>query len=161
SALCTEYLGLHLLFGAFLMGAILPKERKFVQYILDRFETVTVVLLLPLFFAYTGLRTSIGLVHGPDVDVLRADHAGRDRRENGWNHDFLTPGRAGVARIRGIGCPDEHSRPHGTGHSERRAGHQGDFSCLIFHDGRYGAGHDVHDRAAAGTHLSRAYAYRE
>ncbi|HZQ25923.1 MAG TPA: cation:proton antiporter [Terriglobales bacterium] len=67
SALCTEYLGLHLLFGAFLMGAILPKERKFVQYILDRFETVTVVLLLPLFFAYTGLRTSIGLVHGPEM----------------------------------------------------------------------------------------------
>jgi Kef-type K+ transport system membrane component KefB len=55
------------LFGAFLMGAILPKERRFVRYILDRFETVTVVLLLPLFFAYTGLRTSIGLVHGPEM----------------------------------------------------------------------------------------------
>ncbi len=65
SALCTEWLGLHLLFGAFMMGAIMPKEPKFVQYVLDRFETITVTLLLPLFFAFTGLRTNIGLVKGP------------------------------------------------------------------------------------------------
>jgi Kef-type K+ transport system membrane component KefB len=67
AALCTEWLGLHLLFGAFLMGAIMPKEQKFVQYILDRFETVTVTLLLPLFFAFAGLRTNIGLVKGPEM----------------------------------------------------------------------------------------------
>ncbi len=65
SALCTESLGIHLLFGAFLMGAIMPKEPKFVRYVLDRFETITVTLLLPLFFAFTGLRTNIGLVKGP------------------------------------------------------------------------------------------------
>ena len=53
SALCTEWLGIHLLFGAFLMGAIMPKERQFVRYVLDRFETITVTLLLPLFFAFT------------------------------------------------------------------------------------------------------------
>jgi Kef-type K+ transport system membrane component KefB len=64
SALCTEYLGIHLLFGAFLMGAIMPKQRHFVRYVLDRFETITVTLLLPLFFAFTGLRTNIGLVNG-------------------------------------------------------------------------------------------------
>jgi len=67
SALCTEWLGLHLLFGAFLMGAIMPKEPKFVRYVLDRFETVTVTLLLPLFFAFTGLRTNIGLVSGQEM----------------------------------------------------------------------------------------------
>jgi Kef-type K+ transport system membrane component KefB len=67
SALCTEWLGLHLLFGAFLMGAIMPKGEKFVQYLLDRFETVTVTLLLPLFFAFTGLRTNIGLVKGGEM----------------------------------------------------------------------------------------------
>ena len=42
SALCTERLGIHLLFGAFLMGAIMPKEPVFVRYVLDRFETITV-----------------------------------------------------------------------------------------------------------------------
>jgi Kef-type K+ transport system membrane component KefB len=67
SALCTERLGIHLLFGSFLMGAIMPKEPKFVRYLLDRFETVTVTLLLPLFFALTGLRTNIALVKGQEM----------------------------------------------------------------------------------------------
>lgn len=67
SSLMTEYLGIHLLFGAFLMGAIMPKEHQFVRYVLDRFETITVTLLLPLFFAFTGLRTNVGLVKGPEM----------------------------------------------------------------------------------------------
>jgi Kef-type K+ transport system membrane component KefB len=67
SSLCTEWLGLHLLFGAFMIGAIMPKEPRFVQYVLDRFETITVTLLLPLFFAFTGLRTDIGLVKGLEM----------------------------------------------------------------------------------------------
>ena len=67
SALCTEALGIHLLFGSFLMGAVMPKEQKFVRYLIDRFETVTVTLLLPLFFAFTGLRTNITLVKGPEM----------------------------------------------------------------------------------------------
>ena len=67
SALCTEALGIHLLFGAFLMGAIMPKEHHFVRYVLDRFETITVTLLLPLFFAFTGLRTNIALVKGQEM----------------------------------------------------------------------------------------------
>jgi Kef-type K+ transport system membrane component KefB len=49
------------------MGAIMPKEHRFVRYVLDRFETITVTLLLPLFFAFTGLRTNIGLVKGPQM----------------------------------------------------------------------------------------------
>jgi Kef-type K+ transport system membrane component KefB len=64
SALATEWLGIHLLFGAFLMGAIMPKTPDFVRYLLHKFESVTVVLLLPLFFAYTGLRTRIGVGGG-------------------------------------------------------------------------------------------------
>lgn len=67
SALCTEALGIHLLFGAFLMGAIMPKGHHFVRYVLDRFETITVTMLLPLFFAFTGLRTNIGLLRGSEM----------------------------------------------------------------------------------------------
>jgi len=67
SALCTEALGIHLLFGAFLMGAIMPKGHHFVRYVLDRFETITVAMLLPLFFAFTGLRTNISLLKGPEM----------------------------------------------------------------------------------------------
>src|SRR5262249_11492926 len=54
-------------FGAFLLGAIMPKEPQFIRYLRDRFETITVTLLLPLFFAFTGLRTDIALVKGPQM----------------------------------------------------------------------------------------------
>ena len=64
SALATERLGIHLLFGAFLMGAIMPKNHEFVQSIVQKMESVTVLALLPLFFAFSGLRTSVGLVKG-------------------------------------------------------------------------------------------------
>jgi Kef-type K+ transport system membrane component KefB len=72
SALATEWLGIHLLFGAFLMGAIMPKTPDFVSYLLHKFESVTVVLLLPLFFAFTGLRTRIGVGGGSAIWLYSA-----------------------------------------------------------------------------------------
>jgi len=63
SASATELIGIHALFGAFVMGAILPKEGGLASALADRIESVAVVLLLPLFFAYSGLRTEIGLVN--------------------------------------------------------------------------------------------------
>ncbi|HEU4768537.1 MAG TPA: cation:proton antiporter [Pyrinomonadaceae bacterium] len=67
SSLATELLGIHALFGAFLAGAIMPKDTKLVRTLTDKLEDVTVVLLLPLFFAFTGLRTSMGLVSGSQM----------------------------------------------------------------------------------------------
>jgi Kef-type K+ transport system membrane component KefB len=64
SAWITEQLGVHALFGAFLVGAVSPKSEAFVQALLSRFEDVLVVLLLPLFFAFTGLRTEVTLIDG-------------------------------------------------------------------------------------------------
>src|SRR5262245_32017552 len=66
SALSTEALGLHLLFGAFVAGAAMPKDPRFVGYLTEKFESITILLMLPLFFAFTGLRTRIGLVHGAE-----------------------------------------------------------------------------------------------
>ncbi len=67
-AFCTEQLGIHLIFGAFLAGVVMPKGSAFVQHVWDRLSGVTIVLLLPLFFAFTGLRTSIGsLGRHPDA----------------------------------------------------------------------------------------------
>ncbi len=63
-AWATERLGIHAVFGAFLAGAILPKERGFVEAVSEKLKDLTVVLLLPLFFAFTGLRTSVGLLQG-------------------------------------------------------------------------------------------------
>lgn len=67
SAFITEWLGIHALFGAFCVGAVMPKERAFVHEVNEKLEGVTVVLLLPLFFANAGLRTSIGLVSGVEM----------------------------------------------------------------------------------------------
>jgi Kef-type K+ transport system membrane component KefB len=64
SAYTTEWLGIHALFGAFLAGAILPREGGLVRELSEKIQDVTVVFLLPIFFAATGLRTSIGLVSG-------------------------------------------------------------------------------------------------
>lgn len=72
SALATEWLGIHLLFGAFLLGAIMPKSQEFTHYLLHKFESVTVVLLLPLFFAFTGLRTRIGVGGGRAIWLYSA-----------------------------------------------------------------------------------------
>jgi len=62
SALVTEVIGIHALFGAFLAGAVLPVPEAFRAGLRNRLETFRSVLLLPLFFAFTGLRTQIGLI---------------------------------------------------------------------------------------------------
>jgi Kef-type K+ transport system membrane component KefB len=62
SALATETIGIHALFGAFLAGAILPKEKKLTAFLRDRLEYSASLYLLPIFFASTGLRTQLGLL---------------------------------------------------------------------------------------------------
>lgn len=64
SAAITEYLGIHALFGAFLLGVVMPRDKEFQEALTARLEDFVVLLLLPLFFAFTGLRTQIGLVNG-------------------------------------------------------------------------------------------------
>jgi Kef-type K+ transport system membrane component KefB len=62
SALVTEIIGIHALFGAFIAGAIMPAGRRFRAALRDRLESLGSVFLLPLFFVHTGLRTQIGLL---------------------------------------------------------------------------------------------------
>jgi Kef-type K+ transport system membrane component KefB len=64
AGVCTGYLGLHPLFGAFLVGVLMPKHHAFTRYVAGRLETVTVSVLLPLYFAFSGLRTNIGMMRG-------------------------------------------------------------------------------------------------
>lgn len=63
SAMLTELIGIHTIFGAFLFGAIFPAEHPLAQQLGHKMEDFTVVVLLPIFFAYTGLRTQIGLLN--------------------------------------------------------------------------------------------------
>jgi Kef-type K+ transport system membrane component KefB len=62
SALATEVIGIHALFGAFLAGVCMPTEPALRQFLRERIEMFSSVFLLPLFFAFTGLRTQIGLL---------------------------------------------------------------------------------------------------
>jgi len=62
SAVATEAIGIHSLFGAFLLGALLPHEGRLAREIRQRLEDFVLVLLLPSFFAFTGLRTEITLL---------------------------------------------------------------------------------------------------
>ncbi|MDD2996460.1 MAG: cation:proton antiporter [Paludibacter sp.] len=65
SSYITQLIGIHALFGAFLAGVIMPPLPSFRKLIVDKVEDVSLTLLLPLFFVYTGLRTEIGLLNTP------------------------------------------------------------------------------------------------
>lgn len=65
SSYATDVIGIHALFGAFMTGAIMPDIVKFRNIFISKVEDVAVILLLPLFFVFTGLRTKIGLINDP------------------------------------------------------------------------------------------------
>lgn len=62
SAYCTEVIGIHALFGAFVAGAVMPGKAQFRDQIREKIEDVALVLLLPLFFVLTGLKTHINFL---------------------------------------------------------------------------------------------------
>ncbi|HEY8936641.1 MAG TPA: cation:proton antiporter [Cyclobacteriaceae bacterium] len=63
SSYLTEIIGIHALFGAFLAGVIMPQNLNFKKILTEKIEDISIVLLLPLFFVFTGLRTQIGLLN--------------------------------------------------------------------------------------------------
>jgi Kef-type K+ transport system membrane component KefB len=67
SSLVTEMIGIHAIFGGFMAGVIMPTNEKFRNTLVEKVEDVSLVLFLPLFFVYTGLRTEIGLLNEPSL----------------------------------------------------------------------------------------------
>jgi len=70
SAFVTQVIGIHALFGAFLAGVVMPQLTHFRKLVIDKIEDVSVTLLLPLFFVFTGLRTEIGLLNSPHLWII-------------------------------------------------------------------------------------------
>lgn len=70
SAVATELIGIHAIFGAFLLGAIIPRDSLIATHVNERIEDIVRVMFLPAFFAFTGLRTEIGLVQGANDWLL-------------------------------------------------------------------------------------------
>lgn len=62
SALATEFIGIHAIFGAFLLGAITPHDSRVAKELTDRVEDLVRIVFLPAFFAFTGMRTQVGLI---------------------------------------------------------------------------------------------------
>lgn len=69
SSYVSELIGIHALFGAFMTGVIMPENTRFRSVFTEKIEDVALVLLLPLFFVFTGLRTQIGLLN--DVELWK------------------------------------------------------------------------------------------
>jgi len=72
SSYVSEIIGIHALFGAFMAGAIMPDNTRFRSILIEKVEDVSVILLLPLFFVFTGLRTQIGLIDRPELFQVMA-----------------------------------------------------------------------------------------
>jgi Kef-type K+ transport system membrane component KefB len=62
SALVTEAIGVHAIFGAFLLGAVVPHDSRLARVLEQRLDHLVTILLLPAFFAFAGMRTEIGLL---------------------------------------------------------------------------------------------------
>ncbi len=62
SAYATEAVGVHALFGAFLFGAVVPHDSRLAREAHEKVQGVVVVVFLPVYFAFTGLRTQVGLL---------------------------------------------------------------------------------------------------
>ncbi len=96
SALATETIGIHAIFGAFLLGAVIPHDSVVARVLTRQLEQVVTVLLLPAFFAFTGMRTRIDLVSAPDQVLIC-----------GLIIVVATPGKFGgtlvAARLTGLG----------------------------------------------------------
>jgi Kef-type K+ transport system membrane component KefB len=103
AALATDAIGIHTIFGAFMFGVVTPRGSLRIEQAAGRLRSVTSTLLLPLFFAYTGLRTQIGLL-------------GTDARLWGWCLLILAGAIAGkllggamAARAAGLDWPESAS----------------------------------------------------
>ena len=70
SSYITEILGLHVLFGAFIAGMIMPENFRFRKIMNEKIEDISLTLFLPLFFVCTGLQTHIGLIQGKEMWLL-------------------------------------------------------------------------------------------
>ena len=79
SAYVSQSIGIAAIFGAFLVGLIMPRNAGLTEDVRGRFEDFVVAVLLPLFFVVTGLKTDVGSLNRPDP---LADHAAPDRRRD-------------------------------------------------------------------------------
>jgi Kef-type K+ transport system membrane component KefB len=72
SAATTEWIGIHAIVGAFALGTMMPAPSRLARFLAEKVRRPAVTLLLPAFFAVTGMRTQIGLLRGLDQWLMCA-----------------------------------------------------------------------------------------
>ena len=136
SAAATDALGVHPLFGAFLAGLAFPRIPKWQASVRARLEMLVSVLLLPFFFALTGMRSRFDLLTGWNVwgwtlVILVIAVVGKMGGATmagavGWR---VVEGRVGA------GCAAEYSRPGGVDRAEHRVQRAHLFADAVHYDG--------------------------
>jgi Kef-type K+ transport system membrane component KefB len=71
SAFLMDAIGIHAVFGGFLLGAVMPRGR-FVTELKQKLEPIVVVMLLPIFFTYSGLNTRMDMVNSGELLLIAA-----------------------------------------------------------------------------------------
>ncbi|PNY17502.1 cation H(+) antiporter 20-like protein, partial [Trifolium pratense] len=64
SGFITDFIGIHAIFGAFVFGLTIPKTGNFAERLIERIEDFVLGLLLPLYFASSGLKTDVTKISG-------------------------------------------------------------------------------------------------
>ena len=157
SALVAEAIGVHAIFGAFLLGAVIPHDSRLARTLTASLEHLVTILLLPAFFAFAGIRTEIGLLSGWEawlvcgliILVATAGKVG----------GTLLAGRATGLSWRdaaGSGRAHEHARPDAADRAQRRPGPRRDLADAVHDDGADGAGDDDRDDADSAEARARS-----
>ncbi len=157
SAFATETIGIALIFGAFVMGMVMPRHAELTEDVTGRIEDFVVILLLPLFFAYTGLRTNIGLLDRPELWLMTVALIGVAIGGKLLGA-MLTARFTGirVARFRRDRDTDEYPRPDRADRPQYRPREGGDLRGALRRPGDHGAGHDTHGRPDSAAARSAA-----
>ena len=154
SASATELIGIHAVFGAFALGAVIPHDSGMARELTDRLEDIVIVLLLPAFFAYTGLRTQIGLVNGYEqwmmcALIILVASAGK------FGGSLVAARFTGLdwRDVGGAGSADEHARFDGIDCAEHRVGDERHLTHAVCDAGDNGADyHFCNDADSASDH---------
>jgi Kef-type K+ transport system membrane component KefB len=70
SAITAQAIGIHAIFGAFILGAIIPHDSAIARSLTHQLKNLVTILLLPAFFAFTGMRTRIDLLSEPSLWLI-------------------------------------------------------------------------------------------
>jgi Kef-type K+ transport system membrane component KefB len=144
-ATVTNLIGIFAVFGAFLLGVVLSGEEEFREAVNRRLRDFVTALFVPLFFAYTGLRTDVGSLGSAELWLLCGVMSAAvvlGKFGGCGVGERLLGARGGVRR-----GADEHARADGAGGHQRRQGSRRRARERLRHAGADGAGHDGGDDA--------------